>query len=71
MTKKNCGMNNKQEQERGFIYEWNNIKDVLEKLENAIELEDWTIVQELLNDIEMELEYANPFDQYEDEEDLH
>ena len=47
------------------------LKDVLEKLENAIELEDWTIVQELLNDIEMELEYANPFDQYEDEEDLH
>ena len=46
------------------------LKDVLEKLENAIELEDWTIVQELLNDIEMELEYANPFDQYE-EEDLH
>ena len=47
------------------------LKDVLEKLENAIELEDWTIVQELLNDFEMELEYANPFDQYEDEEDLH
>ena len=47
------------------------LKDVLEKLENAIELEDWTIVQELLNDIEMGLEYANPFDQYEDEEDLH
>jgi hypothetical protein len=46
------------------------LKEVLEKLEKAIELEDWNIVQELLNDIEMELEYANPFDQYE-EEDLH
>ena len=34
------------------------LKDVLEKLENAIELEDWNIVQELLNDIEMELEYT-------------
>ena len=45
------------------------LKDVLEKLENAIELEDWNIVHELLNDIEMELEYENPFDQYEDEED--
>ena len=29
------------------------LKEVLEKLEKAIELEDWTIVQELLNDIEM------------------
>ena len=47
------------------------LKEVLEKLEEAIEKEDWTIVQELLNDIEMELEYTNPFDQYEDEEDLH
>ena len=47
------------------------LKEVLEKLEEAIEKEDWNIVQELLNDIEMELEYANPFDQYEDEEDLH
>ena len=46
------------------------LKEVLEKLEEAIEKEDWNIVQELLNDIEMELEYANPFDQYE-EEDLH
>ena len=47
------------------------LKEVLEKLEEAIEKEDWNIVQELLNDIEMEVEYANPFDQYEDEEDLH
>ena len=47
------------------------LKEVLEKLEEAIEKEDWNIVQELLNDIEMELEYANPFDQYEEEEDLH
>ena len=47
------------------------LKEVLEKLEKAIQEEDWNIVQELLNDIEMELEYANPFDQYEDEEDLH
>ena len=45
------------------------LKEVLEKLEEAIEKEDWTIVQELLNTIEMELEYANPFDQYENEED--
>ena len=45
------------------------LKDVLEKLERAIQEEDWNIVQELLNDIEMELEYENPFDQYEDEED--
>ena len=47
------------------------LKDVLEKLERAIQEEDWNIVQELLNDIEMELEYENPFDQYEEEEDLH
>ena len=39
-----------------------------EKLEEAIEKEDWTIVQELLNTIEMELEYENPFDQYQEEE---
>ena len=45
------------------------LKDVLEKLERAIQEEDSNIVQELLNDIEMELEYENPFDQYEDEED--
>ena len=45
------------------------LKDLRDKAEKAIELEDWNIVQELLNDIEMELEYANPFDQYEDEED--
>jgi hypothetical protein len=45
------------------------LKDVLERLERAIQEEDWNIVQELLNDIEMELEYENPFDQYEDEED--
>jgi hypothetical protein len=45
------------------------LKEVLERLEKSIEKEDWTMVQELLNDIEMELEYANPFDQYEDEED--
>ena len=45
------------------------LKEVLERLQEAIELEDWNIVGQLLNDIEMELEYANPFDQYEDEED--
>jgi len=44
------------------------LKDVLEKLEEAIEAEDWNIVQELLNTIEMELEYENPFDQYHEEE---
>ena len=44
------------------------LKEVLEKLEEAIEKEDWTIVQELLNTIEMELEYENPFDQYQEEE---
>ena len=47
------------------------LKDVLEKLERAIQEEDWNIVQELLNDIEMELEYTNPFEPYEEEEDLH
>ena len=45
------------------------LKEVLEKLEKAIQEEDLNIVQELLNDIEMELEYENPFDQYESEED--
>jgi len=44
------------------------LKEVLEKLEEAVEAEDWTIVQELLNTIEMELEYENPFDQYHEEE---
>jgi len=44
------------------------LKEVLEKLQEGIENEDWNIVQELLNSIEMELEYANPFDQYEEEE---
>tara|TARA_R110002020_G_scaffold55923_3_gene154952 strand:+ start:199 stop:354 length:156 start_codon:yes stop_codon:yes gene_type:complete len=44
------------------------LKEVLEKLEEAIQKEDWTIVQELLNTIEMELEYENPFDQYQEEE---
>ena len=44
------------------------LKEVLEKLQEAVEVEDWTIVQELLNTIEMELEYANPFDQYHEEE---
>jgi len=31
------------------------LKEVLEKLQEAVEVEDWTIVQELLNTIEMEL----------------
>ena len=44
------------------------LKEVLEKLEKAIETEDWNIIQELLNDIELELEYTNPFEQYEEEE---
>ena len=44
------------------------LKEVLEKLEEAIQKEEWTIVQELLNTIEMELEYENPFDQYQEEE---
>ena len=44
------------------------LKEVLEKLEEALQKEDWTIVQELLNTIEMELEYENPFDQYQEEE---
>ena len=44
------------------------LKEVLEKLEEEIQKEDWTIVQELLNTIEMELEYENPFDQYQEEE---
>ena len=44
------------------------LKEVLEKLQEAVEVEDWTIVQELLNTIEMKLEYANPFDQYQEEE---
>jgi len=44
------------------------LREVLEKLEEAIQKEDWTIVQELLNTIEMELEYENPFDQYQEEE---
>ena len=44
------------------------LKEVLEKLEEANQKEDWTIVQELLNTIEMELEYENPFDQYQEEE---
>ena len=35
------------------------LKDVLEKLEEAIEAEDWNLIQELLNSVEMELEYAN------------
>ena len=44
------------------------LKDVLEKLEVAIEAEDWNLIQELLSSVEMELEYANPFDQYHEEE---
>ena len=44
------------------------LKEVLEKLEEALQKEDWSIVQELLNTIEMELEYENPFNQYQEEE---
>ena len=44
------------------------LKEVLEKLEEALQKADWSIVQELLNTIEMELEYENPFNQYQEEE---
>ena len=44
------------------------LKEVLEKLEEALQKEDWSIVQEVLNTIEMELEYENPFNQYQEEE---
>ena len=43
-------------------------EEVMLAMEEAIQKEDWTIVQELLNTIEMELEYENPFDQYQEEE---
>ena len=42
------------------------LEEVLHKLEEAIESEDWELVQEVIDEIREHLD--NPFDEYSEEE---
>jgi len=51
----------------GRFYEDEDIQEILEKLEEAKEEENWDLVQEVI-EIMIEMNIDNPFDEYQDED---
>jgi hypothetical protein len=45
------------------------VVEIKERLQEAVDKESWDIIIELLGDIEMEIDYISPFNDYEDETD--
>jgi hypothetical protein len=43
--------------------------EIKEKLEEALDREDWDIVVEIIGDIELEENYTSPYDNGDEEED--
>jgi len=44
------------------------LSEIKEKLEEAMEIENWDIVLEVIGDIELEENYTSPYDNDDDEE---
>ena len=44
------------------------LSEIKEKLEEALETENWDIVLEIIGDIDLEENYTSPYDDSDDEE---
>jgi hypothetical protein len=45
------------------------VVEIKERLQEAVDKESWDIIIELLKDIDMEIDYISPFNEYENETD--
>jgi len=44
------------------------INEIKEKLEEALEAENWDIIIEIIGDLETQEHYVNPYDAYDEDE---